>query len=467
MGPYKTDIVADYISTTAFDGLPRDVVHLAKTAILDSIGCAFGGVTAEFGQYDLEIVKEMAGTPEATIIGDGTRVPAMHAAFVNTVLANVMDYDDTYLRASSHPGAPIIQSALALAEKSGASGKALIAAVVTGYEVALRIGLAVRPSAERLRQGPITGWLVFGPAAAGANMLGFDADTARRVLGIAGRGLTGRARSPQGADGLGENDPKTGRYKIGFALSSLLGVLSVLRAAKGYPSPRAILDSSFWTALGSDRCVYDEIVNGLGSEYRLREVGFKPYPSCRWLNPPVDAVRAVLQEHSLETENIERVRVSAYKVLEGLGRIRRPMSMLEAEFSLPYAIAMALLETPAGPRWYQPRHFQDPLVQRLEDLVEVETDPRADTLCFEEGRLICTVEITTRDGDTYSHYVAVPRGEPDNPMSDEEFAEKFMGLAEPVIGAERSRRLLGTLMELETVPNIHEATELFGPVARQ
>ncbi|MEM3703016.1 MAG: MmgE/PrpD family protein [Candidatus Bathyarchaeia archaeon] len=180
-----TTFLSEFIGKAKFEDLPSEVVMKAKDLILDTIGCAFGGYLTAADYPLIEFVKALRGRRDSTIIGKGCKAPCSLAAGVNAQLANLLDFDETY-RNRAHPGASIVQSALAVAEYQGASGKELINAVVLGYEIATRIGDATHPSPELMKKVWIQNWPVFGVVTAAAKLLNLNSQAIKEAFGIAG-----------------------------------------------------------------------------------------------------------------------------------------------------------------------------------------------------------------------------------------------------------------------------------------
>ncbi len=460
----NTQIVSEYISNTTFEDLSTEIIHQAKLCILDSIGCAIGGSATEFGRLDVELMKELSPGGDTTILGDGTHMSAPMAAFLNASLANIMDYDDTSTQPPGHPGSPIIQSALAIAEATSASGKCLLTAIVLGYEIALRIGKAIEPSPMRRKEGPIGGWKTFGSVVAAAKTLDLSEEQTRAALGLVGSSLEGSAKASGAQHGVRWiSDKRPGLYKIGIGLKALWGVLSALRAQKGYPAPLETLDGIFWTALGTDQCDYEKIIEELGKEFQIMGMAFKPYPCCRYLHAPLDGVAELLNTWNIDVDEINRIMIRGYQPLQVLMTIKEPKDMWEAQFSLPYTVSLVVKGEKPGLGWFNQNLFTDLTIREIAEKVEFELDTHANQLWFEERILSSTIEITTKNGTCKSIFLDCARGHPENPMTKSEIEEKFMRLVSGIIGNEKGRLLCNAIANLEDVIDISSLKKYYTP----
>jgi 2-methylcitrate dehydratase PrpD len=457
-----TKTVSEYIFNTSFENIPKEIVKTAKLCILDSIGCALGGSATEFGKADITVVKELGDNGNSRIIGDGSTTSCALAALLNTSLAHMMDYDDTGTRPPGHPGSSIVQTALTLAEAYGASGKDLIASTILGYEVALRIGEAIRPSARRLKEGPVGGWIAFGPVVVASKLLGLEVDQIRASLGLVGSGLEGAVQSHGAEHGVRWiSDKRPGLYKISMGPKAFLGILSALRANNGYPAPLSILDGNFWTALGSDQCDYNKVTDSIGEEYLISRMSFKPYPCCRYLHAPLDGIALLMNDWQIEPDEISKIKILGYQPLEPLMQLNQPGDMWEAEFSLPYTVALILLRKEPGLAWFDKELFSNSRVLEIGKKVVFQLDPTSNNLWFEERKQTCNVVIEMISGESKSVSILHAKGHPEKPLSKKELQKKFMNLATNVVGKENGNKILNTIEHLEDMTDISSLTKYF------
>lgn len=438
-----TSILAAYAAETTYRDFPDEVIHMAKRCIVDSIGCAYGGAETRTGRFITGLAEELGGPPEALILWNGNRVSAVLAASTNSKLANVLDFDDTLY---GHPGACVVHPALALAQKLGSSGKELIRAVILGYEVSCRIAAAIQPSHERFQRiWGLAPWNTFGAAVACGALLGLDPEAMARSMGIAG------ANAPVSSTMKTVLSPAgVTMTKESFMAAAAVGYVSAILAQKGYVGPSDILDgdTGFWIMYGSDRCDFERMVRGLGSEYEILKTSFKPYPACRWMHASIDAMVQTVRKESLDPDSIEEIAVYTFSSLVAPPFTRNaPTTMEDAQFSLPFSLAMGVYGGEPGPDWYKEERFNDPRLQRLSKLVRIEADEEADRVFPELW--ISKVFIRDSRGRSFITHVDFAKGSPQNPMTDEELARKFIRMASGPLGVEKAKDLYDSLMQLE------------------
>ncbi|PYM68043.1 MAG: hypothetical protein DME11_01730, partial [Candidatus Rokuibacteriota bacterium] len=412
MASSATAELARFASALSLADVPVPVVGAVKRLVLDHLGCALGGSRTPLARAAADVAVADRGSG-ATVIGTRRRAAPGPAAFANAMAANALDYDDT--GATGHPGATVIPAALALAEVGGRSGTELMTAVVAGYEVWARILAGVQPSWERRVQVYGSGVTqTFGAAAAAARLLGLGYEEMLCAFGLAGA----FAPLPHEAK-FGWNEDQLSWVKDNVAWPAEGGVRAALLAASGFRATRTILDGDrgLWRMLGSDRCDFDRMVHDLGTDWELLRVSLKPYPCCRWIHSTLDAVRDLVAGQGLRPSDVRRVTVRSIEAFRAWFHSRRPASMVDAQFSVPHAVAMAILDRPP-PEWWWDANRTDPAVLDLMDRVELKTDPAAqDTWATirHSARIPATVVIET-PGGTVEARRRHARGGPDEPM---------------------------------------------------
>jgi 2-methylcitrate dehydratase PrpD len=453
-----TDTLVDYVTRTKFNDLPNEVVSMAKMRILDSLGCALGGYKTKIGSTVIAgfgVTNRIDG--ESTVIGHGGKSLCRDAAYVNATLINALDYDD--VTSHGHPASSILGGALAVAEKVGASGKGLLTSFVVGYEVDMRVGNSMRPSEERWKKvWGVGSHQAFGPASAVSKLLGLNRIQTLNAFGVAGTGSPIPSAQKFGYD----NRPCTFvKDAVGWAASA--GTTGALLAHAGFLGCRDFLDGDmgFWIMAGPDRCDFNKMTAGLGREYEIMKSGFKPYSACRFTHATLDAVGSLIKRHNLKAEDVKEVLVRSIWDITELFVDYKPHEIVDAQFSMPYTVAMVFLGGPPGPNWFYEETLRDPKVLDLARKVKVETDPRAQEEYHKpEPKLMSTVIITTKD-DRKLEAVTLPgmtKGEPANPLTPHELEEKFRRLAAFVLKKEQVETILRTVKNLEKIDHISELT---------
>jgi 2-methylcitrate dehydratase PrpD len=453
-----TSDLAGYAASTRYGDLPPEVVAQARLAILDSVGCLLGGSTLPAARQLRGIMMGMAAEGAATVAGEKRRVPSAIASYLNAQQSNILDFDDTFeTGALGHPAATIIPPALAVAEEVGASGEALLTAVVVGYDVYARIGMACRPSVERSRQvRGLAPWQIFGTAAAVAHILGLSTEAMARAFGLAA------LHAPVPSVGKIYEERPMWSLKNNYGWTAMGGVLGAQYAEGGLHANHSILDgdTGFWVMAGSDRCDFSLLTRGLGQHYSILDTSFKPYPSCRHTHSTLDAIRQIMQRGNFEAGQVRRVRVRSCDKIKAFADYR-PQSYMDAQFSLPYVVAMLLLREPVGQGWVEGEKWQNARVLEVADRVLIEVDPDAEAE-FARGNIRSHVTIQFEEGHEEEAEVTYPLGHPVNPMTEGDILAKFRGLVDPVLGSEDSRRLASMLVEIDGLRDLSQVMTNLG-----
>ncbi|WP_244832030.1 MmgE/PrpD family protein [Caballeronia sp. TF1N1] len=380
--PGLTQQLAAFVTETRFEHLPAAVVAESRRLLLDTLGCALGAVRTDSGRIALEYVRQLGGTPDATVIGMNARSSAVNAAYANARLANILDADDTF-PTSTHFGNAAVFSALALAEKDRLHGRELLTAIAVGFDLGARIGSWMGAPIQ-IENGRVTGWNELGGPAgtiawaaigAAANIARLDARQANHAFGIGG------ANSPQPTLRKWAESVQQPMYKYADAgWCAQVGVSAVMLAKLGSTGFKDFLDgdNAFWKTYGSPSHDDAALVAGLGSDWQILNTTYKPWPCCRWIHHPLTAFTRLIDEHALAPEEIKRVVVRANPfALTPIFREPHPADMLSAEFSHAHALAAAAYRVPAGPRWYTPQTMNDPAISDFRARVSVTAEPRA------------------------------------------------------------------------------------------
>jgi 2-methylcitrate dehydratase PrpD len=345
-----------------------------------------------------------------------------------------------------HPGASVIPSALAVAEHKGASEQDLLTAVAAGYETANRIIAAIQPTpARHARVWGVAVHQAFGAAIAASRLLQLGEPAFHDAFGLAGT----MSAVPAARKWNWTNRPLSSPKDV-VASQAENGVKAACLAAAGWHGSRDILDgeTGFWIMAGSDRCDPAKFTDRLGERWTVEELSFKPYPACRWVHAALEATEHLMREGRLRAPDILDVEVGTFEdVVENFAE-RRPQTMVDAEFSLPWTMAVTIAGLPKGPHWYSDATLNDPSIQAIADAVRIVVDREAQDRHFsEERKSMSVVRITARDGRRLERRVPVALGGVASPWPAGGIEAKFHSLADPVIGEDRAgelrQRILG------------------------
>jgi 2-methylcitrate dehydratase PrpD len=439
MSKSATDELIAFVHKLDLDRLPEDVIRQAKRCILDLLGVAIAGSQTRLAQVSTGYARDQFSPGDATLIGAPFRLCESGATWVNGVCASALDMDDGHRRAAGHPGAAVIPAALAVAEISAASGADFLTAVVAGYEVAIRVSVAMLPDyrAGRFSTGI---WGAYGSVTAAGKLLKLDHRTFQDALGITGF----HGPSPPGDSFMHESMVKE---TIGWA--GMAGCAAAILAREGFAGPEDTLEKS-------KRYDTAELVKGLGQEAAILRTYFKPYASCRWSHPAIDGALHLASENGLMPDEIQEIHVAAFQPITMLCDYT-PATTVAAQYSIPFSLALALRYGRIGPGELSESNLKDPELLELARKVRVSVDPDLDRLFPEQTAI--RVELRTRQG-VLSTRVEYPKGDPHNPLSDAELDEKFEWLTVDIMGADQSRQLREAIGHIEEMENIQDLRQL-------
>jgi 2-methylcitrate dehydratase PrpD len=408
-------VLARFARAVTPESLPASALAAAKLNVFDTMACAAAGSSAMAVSETRELVASWGGAPQASVLVFGDKVPAHHAAWVNGTMAHARDYDDTHDAAVLHAGVSVVPAALAAAELAGVtSGADFISGVAAGLETICRLGVATRVGIieSGYMYTPLFGH--FAATVAAGRVLKLDQEQMVNAIGISYSQVAGNHQVTRDA-------ALTKRMQPGFAAMSAL--ISVQLAQKGIRGVQSTFEGAdgFLRVYLQDRCDREALRAGLGERYEFTQLSYKPYPCCRFNHPAIDAVLALRALAPLRPEDIRRIRVGVNNqaheaVCTPIDMRRAPRTVVQAQFSIPYNVAVALVDG-----CVQLRHFSDSSLGRPELLAlaqKVEPYVSAD-IERDSGRNVSPVElqIEMMDGSVRQMRIDVPLGAPSRPIS--------------------------------------------------
>ena len=444
--------LARFASDLRLGDIPEATRERVLACVADAIACAAFGRDQPTSRVVTEWVRRTGGRRESSVWGTPVRVPAGNAALALGTMTHAFDLDD-YHNSKTHPGAVIVPAALALAEARGATGMRAVEAIVAGYEVMIRVSLAAGPAATRMRGWHPTG--VFGPlgaAAASAHVLGLDERATASALGLAGT-------QSGGVWAFTADGSQSKRFHPGRAGQS--GILAAELSELGFAGPTRVLeatDGGLLAALSPD-AVPELAVADLGTVFHGGEMAIKPYAACGSLHSAVDALLALKKESDLEVERVRSIvlRTSSV-VVRQCGFPFEPLSVLQAQMSAQYVLAVSLLDGACQVGQFASHRLRDPVVLDLARPVEVRADPEVER--DYPARFAGVVDVSLDDGRCLTRRVDDPKGSAASPLSEAELREKFRSLAEPVYGVSRAGRVYALATQLHELKSVRDLTAL-------
>jgi 2-methylcitrate dehydratase PrpD len=453
-----TERLAEFVVSTRPAGVPANVFELGRKSVLDGLGlAACGSRTTAASLVRHSIGDRQSAQDRCTVIGTPLRVRADLAALANGTAIHVDDYDDIQLAASSdrvyglltHPTAPVLSAALAVAERDAMSGSALLTGYLIGVEVACKVAEAIAPR-HYVDGFHCTGTCgTIGAAAAVASLLELSREQTLHALGIAASQASGLRAS----FGTMTKSLHAGRAaQNGIEAAELAGV--------GFTASDRVLEApaGFFQAAGGG---YDAgtIIEALGNPWTFLEPGIaiKPYPCASLTHPALDTIIALRREHDLEAVSIRRVRVGTNSRTQAALSYHRPTTALEAKFSMEYCLAVAILYGRAGLAEFEDDVVDRADVRRLLERISSAADPRADAAGFDRMASFLSVELV--DGSVLEGRADFPRGTPSHPLAFAEVATKFGDCARHgALDEDGIARVVELVRSLETLADVRELT---------
>ena len=432
-----TSELSNFITKTAFDDIPLEIVEAGKTFILDWIAVTLGAVKEPSSRILIDSMAEIGGKEQASVLGYGFKTSTLNASFVNGTLSHTLDFDDAHDQTRNHTSVPILPVLMALGEYKGASGKDLITAYVIGFEASSRIGLAMGRGYYE------SGWHAtsvlgrFGAVAGASRLLGLDRCQTARAMGLAAT-QAGGVRAVFG----------TMAKPFHAGKAAMDGLLSVLLCKRGFTAPENILDEEKgFFELFSSESDRNQLVFALGETYHILGNSLKPYAACLLTHPVIDGLISLKKQYGLSPESVAEIRLEVaplnFKVTDNTD----PGDSLEAKFSLQYCAVLGLSEGKVGHRQFSDHFLREPGMRALMGKVKVMVNES-----FKETQ--ANVMVKTDAGKEYRKYVLAAKGDPKNPLTFDEVIAKFEDLASGVIPEEKIRRIIEKVEHLERVKQI-------------
>lgn len=419
--------------------LPETVQHQTKRCLLDLIGVAAGGTGTRLSRIVRDHAQETFGG-DCPILFDGRTASPAGVALAAGMTIDALDGHDGYNPAKGHIGCPLFPAALSLAHHTGASGAEFLTAIAVGYEFGARAALTQHATVPDYHSSG--SWGAVTAAAAGARLTALSTEQTRHALGIA------EYHGPRSQMMRCIDHPSM--LKDGSGWGAMTGVSATLLAAKGFTGAPAITVEEA-----------PEHWKGLGLEWRILDQYFKPYPVCRWAQAPVEGVLALRREHGLTSEQVDRIEVYTFHEAVRLAT-NTPKTTEEAQYSTSFPCAIALVRGAVTPDDLDGDALFDSETLRLSQSLQMIEDQACNATFPAERH--ASVTLVLKDGTRLESSVHSPRWDHRAPPSDQDLAEKFLSLTDPLLGPERAEAIAAAIDDLDKQPLESLTDLLFQPI---
>jgi 2-methylcitrate dehydratase PrpD len=445
--PEYLDRICDFVVRTGYGDFSPEVIERGKKVVYDTIGAIVAGAQQN---EPIELAKRMApywGAVTSSVIGQSRKADPLNAALINGTAGTFMELDEGNQFARGHAGVHVVTPALAQGEAQGVSGKDLLTAVILGYEIACRIGIA---SKLRMTMHPHGSWGTVGAAVAVGKLMKLDKDRMRSLINIASSMTLATSRKTMLEGGTVRN--------LYAGVSGYMGILAHLLLLSGFTGEEDGIGTVYGGVV-SDSFNPDAMTEELGSRYEITRNYFKEYACCRYNHSSVDALYKIMKQQKggrLDPQKIESIQVETYSLAAQLCW-KEPDNMLAAKFSIPFAIATTLIHGNTGVGSFLPAKVDQPDIKALAALVEVKEEPEFTRMM--PSRRPSRVIIKMKDGAVFTEAVFISRGDIEDPYSDRELETKFLSLTAPVYGDEKAKEILDRSKAVEKFDNINTYTK--------
>jgi 2-methylcitrate dehydratase PrpD len=442
----ETRRLVKYCSSLRQENFSETITEYIRILLLDFLGVAAAGAAIDKPTgYIRKALQGIGGKSEASAFGVPDKIPANLAAFVNAASGNSLELDDTHSSSSTHPGVVIWSSALAVAERYGKSWLDIIPAVIAGYEMTCRVGIAATPVGLYNRGfHPTSTCGVFGSTVAAGSLMGFTDEQMLDAIGIAGSFASGNMEY------VSQGSPSK---RLQVAKAAHDGVLSATLAKLGYAGPHTILEGQAGFinsySIGGDT---KRLIQDMDQRFEITRTGIKNFGCCRYMHSPMDAALQAIEYETCELESIDEIQVGLVSagwdlVAEPRHLKYEPKTPDEARFSLPFGVATAILHGRALVQEFSENNIYDETILSLARKVSIHHDSSLDSAFPEKWPSWC--QILFKDGSKLSAKVATTKGDPDYPLTTEEVFEKFHILAKMYWSSSQCRKIKETVTKAE------------------
>lgn len=457
-----TTALAKYVAELTLDRVPKAIVEKTKLHILDGIGCGIHGSTLPWSKQILEVFRQPGGPPEATVWGEGCKLPVASAALINGSFNHAFELDDVEARLIwTHPTGPCLAASLAMGERFGGSGAELLAAVIAGTDVTVRTCVAINLPELAVPRGlhPFA-LAVLGPAASAARMLRHSTEQVESSFGIAGT-------ESSASEIVKFSGSHLKRLYAGRLART--GVEAALLTDHGFYGPATILEGDYggmfvkyWGLGHEDKYDFELLTKGLGVDYSLmNRVGIKPYPAHIHMHVGVDLALQLRREHRLTAEDVQEVIYTTRTRNAKRFAHYEPADIVLAQQSIPFTVASALVHGEYTIDQVREKYLRDSQILEVARKIKLVPDASLDealTQNIDRARM----EIKTTGGKSFSASLDNSKGSVERPLTKDEVLAKYFRLAQTKVQRSTAQAIADIVFDLENLRDVTQLAKLTG-----
>jgi 2-methylcitrate dehydratase PrpD len=444
------DHIVSYVCRTSFDDLPQNVVLRAKEVLVDSLSVIAAGAQEDVVKALKERIVDPKARQVASLIGLGMRTEPSKAALINGTAGTFLELDEGNQFGRGHPGIHVIPAALAIAEDRRLSGRDLVTALVLGYEIGTRIGIACK---IRMSMHPHGTWGTVGAAVAVAKLMGYGEAAMKEMINVSSSLGLATSRRTMLEGGTVRN--------VYSGVSNTMGILAHELVQSGFTGEADGLKTVYGSVV-SDTFSPEVMTEDLGKRFEIARNYFKMHACCRYNHGTLDALEQILAQRPLKADEIEAVDVETYSLAAQLCD-QNPQNMLAAKFSIPFAVATLIVHGRTDVSCFNSEVVRNDAVQTLAKRVEVKEDPKLTAMM--PARRPSKVKVTLKSGEKLEAEVTMNKGDFEDPYGPADLEKKYYSLADSVWGHAKAEQIRSQLMGVEKVKDINQVTALIAPLA--
>jgi 2-methylcitrate dehydratase len=442
--------LSTYTSEFSLEKVPEEAIEKGKRLVLDSLGCCLGAYASPPSKVLRRLYARPADDTGATVIGSGVTVPVEYATLINSTMVRYLDFNDAYISEgrACHPS-DHIPALLAVAEAEGKGGAELLEAIVLAYELQ---GTGLDTGALWDNGFDYVTWGLLSGVASVGKLMDLSGEQLVDALGIAGS-----SSNALGIARLGEVTMWKG-VAHPYANHNVVQACQMARAGMTGPPELFEGDGGFFQAVSRGPVTFERLANDAGDHYRITSANVKPFACGYYMQTTVTAIHDLVDEHDIASDDVEAIEVETFQqavdVLASSEKWDKDLTRETADHSIPYTVAVTVIDGKAGPRQYQSDRLTDPQVHALMDRTTVVENPDLTAYSREHpDEIPSMVRVQTGDA-TYQKRVNYPLGHAKNPMSDAQLEAKMRDMATDFLTDAQIGRTIDACYDLDSLSTV-------------